>query len=114
MVGGDSISCYTPENGPHEKHNEIIFPPANVCRLKYTANGSFLYAACEGGKVKRFRRYPNDHKYIGDAITHKMDVFDLDISPYDEFLVTASKDRTVGVLNLGAPNRGWSSYYELT
>ncbi|XP_074596164.1 uncharacterized protein LOC141851323 [Brevipalpus obovatus] len=115
LIGGDSMSCYTPENGPHEKHSKLYSTnPSLMWKLKYTTNGCFLYAACEGGKVKRYRRYPNEHKYIGDVIMHKADVYDLDISPYDEYLVTASKDCTVGVLNLGAPNRGWSSYFELT
>lgn len=29
-------------------------------------------------------------------------------------LITASKDRSVGVLRLGAPNHGWTEYSELT
>lgn len=29
-------------------------------------------------------------------------------------LVTASKDKTVGILKLGAPNHGWTEYSELT
>lgn len=31
-----------------------------------------------------------------------------------EVLITASKDRSVGILRLGAPNHGWTEYSELT
>lgn len=115
VIGGDTISSYTPENSANEKHKKFNYINHYlIWKLKYTSNGSLLYSACAGGKVKRFRRMQNDHEYLGDVICHKADVYDMDISPYNEFLVTASKDHTVGILHLGPPNHGDSSYYELT
>lgn len=73
-----------------------------------------LYSGCEDGVLRRYRRYPDHHRYINNVLTHKGDIQDMDISPYDEYLVTASKDRSVGVLRLGAPNHGFTEYSELT
>ena len=115
IVGGESVSSYAPENGISENPAKLLHIDDQIIwSLKYTSNGSLLYAGCEGGKVKRLRRYPNDHKFLDDVIFHKSDVYDLDISLYDEFLVTASKDKSVGILNLGSPSHGWTGYFELT
>jgi len=115
MIGGEAVSSYAPENGIAENLSKLSHIDDQIIwSLKYTSNGSLLYAGCEGGKVKRLRRYPNDHKLLDVVMVHKSDVYDLDISMYDEFLVTASKDKTVGVLNLGSPSHGWTGYFELT
>jgi hypothetical protein len=112
MIGGDFISGYKPECGLVERQKEMPHNP--IWKLRYTSNGSLLYAACDGGKIRRYRRYPRHHQYVGDVFSHKADVYDMDISPYDEFLVTASRDKLVGVLCLGPPNHGWTGCYELT
>lgn len=115
MIGGESLSNYFPESGIIEKQDCKEKPSNQIWKLKYTSNGSTLYAAYDGGKVKRFRRYPDGgHKFIGDLFSHKSDVYDMDISPYDEYIVTASKDKKVGILCLGPPNHGWTGYCELT
>ncbi|KAK2148683.1 hypothetical protein LSH36_487g02021 [Paralvinella palmiformis] len=80
----------------------------------YTSNGSLLYSACDNGAVHRYRRWPDHHGYLGEVLHHKSEVADMDISPYDEYLVTASKDRSVGIMKLGEPNHGPSEYSELT
>lgn len=112
MSGGDMISAYMPETETHEVLKENKDMP--VWKLRYTSHGSLLYSACEGGVLRRYRRYPDHHEYLGEVLRHKGDIQDFDISPYDEFLITASKDRSVGVLRLGAPNHGWTEYSELT
>lgn len=112
MAGGDFISAYVPDSGIQEhlkEHRETA-----VWKLRYTSNGGLLYSVCDGGVVRRYRRYPDHHRYLGEVYRHKGDVQDMDISPYDEYLVTASKDRTVGLLQLGSPNHGWTIYSDLT
>ncbi|KAH9403819.1 hypothetical protein TYRP_015011 [Tyrophagus putrescentiae] len=89
--------------------------PTFIWRLKYSRSGAFLYAAGDGGSVRRYRQLPGQElRNLGDLFKHRGDVLDMDISPYDEYLVTASKDKTVGLLCLGAPNHGWTEYYELS
>ncbi|KAL7291518.1 guanine nucleotide-binding protein subunit beta-like protein A [Trichogramma pretiosum] len=112
MSGGDVVSAYVPETGIQEVLKEHKDSP--VWKLRYTSNGSTLYTVCDGGVLRRYRRYPDRHEYLGEVYHHKGDIQDLDISPYDEYIVTASKDRTVGVLLLGPPNHGFTEYTELT
>lgn len=112
MSGGDMVSAYVPDVGVQEHLKEQKEQP--IWKLRYTSNGSTLYSGCEDGVLRRYRRYPDHHHYLGTVYTHKGDIQDLDISPYDEYLVTASKDRSVGVLRLGAPNHGFTEYSELT
>ncbi|XP_054165732.1 uncharacterized protein LOC128963253 [Oppia nitens] len=114
MVGGASISSYVPESGIQERQCLPDFGKQQIWKLRYSSNGSLLYAAGDGGVIRRYRRYPNYHKCLGELFRHKGDVQDMDISPYDEFLVTASKDKTVGLICLGAPNHGWTQYCELS
>ena len=114
VIGGEYMSGYKPDQGIREKQETDMNTSSQIHKLKYTFNGSLLYAACDGGKVKRYRRHADHHQYIGEVVSHKGDVCDLDISPYDEFLVTASKDKSVGVLCLGPPNHGWTGYCQLT
>ncbi|KAK7601790.1 hypothetical protein V9T40_009231 [Parthenolecanium corni] len=112
MCGGKEITAYVPDVGVKETVRNQDESP--VWKLRYTSNGSLLYSACDDGKLRRYRRYPDHHEYLGEVYAHKGDIQDLDISPYDEYLVTASKDKTVGILKLGAPNHGWTEYSELT
>ncbi|XP_064632737.1 uncharacterized protein LOC135491033 [Lineus longissimus] len=112
MLGGKHSSAYVPEAGVQEELKENGDSP--IWKLRYTSNGSLLYSACDGGVIRRYRRWPDHHEYLGDLFKHKGDVEDMDISPFDEYLVTASKDRSVGVLRLGSPNHGISEYGELT
>lgn len=42
---------------------------------------------CDGGVVRRYRRYPDHHEYLGEVYRHKGDIQDLDISPYDECIL---------------------------
>ncbi|KAG8242415.1 hypothetical protein J6590_066918 [Homalodisca vitripennis] len=106
------VSSYVPDSGIQEHLKEHKDMP--IWKLKYTSQGSLLYSACDGGVLRRYRRYPDHHQYLGEVYKHKGDIQDLDISPYDEYLITASKDRSVGVLRLGAPSHGWTEYSELT
>ncbi|XP_075236800.1 uncharacterized protein LOC142333473 [Lycorma delicatula] len=112
MNGGDMVSAYVPESGIQETLKENKDMP--IWKLRYTSHGSLLYSACEGGVLRRYRRYPDHHEYLGEVLRHKGDIQDIDISSYDEYLITASKDKSVGVLRLGAPNHGWTEYSELT
>ncbi|XP_074645696.1 uncharacterized protein LOC141901984 [Tubulanus polymorphus] len=112
MMGGSYACAYLPDSGIQEKLKENGDMP--LWKIRYTSNGSMLYTACDRGVIRRYRRWPDYHEYLGDVYTHKADVEDMDISPYDEYLVTASKDRSVGVMRLGSPNHGVSEYGELT
>lgn len=112
LLGGDSISSYVPNVGVQEKLNEHREAP--IWKLRYTSNGSQLYTVCDNGVVRRYRRYPDRHDYLGEVFCHRGDIQDMDISPYDEYIITASKDRSVGILCLGAPNHGSTEYSELT
>jgi hypothetical protein len=40
-------------------------------------------------------------KFVKKLIEHYKDIEDCDISINDEYLITASKDRSVGLVNLG-------------
>ncbi|XP_071444368.1 uncharacterized protein [Hetaerina americana] len=112
MSGGDMISAYVPDTGIQEHLKEHKDMP--IWKLRYTSNGSLLYSVCEDGVLRRYRRYPDRHEYLGEVYAHRGDIQDLDISPYDEYVITASRDRSVGVLRLGPPNHGWTEYSELT
>jgi WD40 repeat protein len=112
MFGGETASAYVPDSGIQEHLKESNEIP--IWKLRYTASGSVLYTACDQGVIRRYRRWPDHHGYLGEVFRHKGDVQDMDISPYDEYLVTASKDRSVGVIRLGGPNHGSSEYGELT
>jgi hypothetical protein len=118
----------TPTNRSHNTSclscsSSVTFPilqnssraPRHFTRLKYTSSGGILYAATNTGIVKRFRRYPDgEHVFLGDVMEHEGPVYDMDVSPYDEYVVTASKDKHVGLLCLGSPNHGCTGRFELT
>ncbi|XP_077496081.1 uncharacterized protein LOC144106982 isoform X2 [Amblyomma americanum] len=111
LVGGATVSGYVPDLGVQEKLCE--HGDNSVWKLRYTSNGSLLYTACSGGIVRRYRRYPDHHKFLGEVLWHEANIQDMDLSPYDDFLITASKDRSVGVLQLGPPSHGWTEYCEV-
>ncbi|XP_071784135.1 uncharacterized protein [Asterias amurensis] len=112
MLGGGEVCAYLPHAGVQETLKQS--GEDAIWKLKYTSNGSMLYTACEKGVIRRYRRYPDRHEYLGEVFRHKADVQDMDISPYDEYLVTASKDRSVGIIKLGLPNHGCTEYGEFT
>lgn len=85
MSGGDKITSYVPNLGIQESFCENRDKP--IWKVRYTSNGSFLYSVCEGGVVRKYRRYPDRHEYLGAVYTHKGDIQDLDISPYDECIL---------------------------
>src|SRR5699024_6472732 len=59
--------------------------PQYIWRLKYSQSGAFLYAAGDGGSVRRYRQYPGQElRSLGDLYKHRGDVIDMDISPFDE------------------------------
>src|SRR5699024_4786805 len=59
--------------------------PAQIWRLRYSRNGALLYAAGDGGAVRRYRQYPGQQlKCLGELFWHRGDVVDMDISPFDE------------------------------
>ncbi|KAK2186169.1 hypothetical protein NP493_212g06000 [Ridgeia piscesae] len=111
-LGGSTVASYAPDTGLRETLTEN--KSAAILKLRYSTHGSILYTVCECGVLRRYRRWPDRHVYLNDALHHKSDIEDFDISPYDEYLVTASKDRTIGVVHLGGPNHGTSEYSELT
>ncbi|CAB3368969.1 uncharacterized protein LOC135934438 [Cloeon dipterum] len=112
MTGGDIVSTYLPDFGVREKLKDNRETP--IWKLRYTSNGGLLYSVGDDGVLRRYRRFPNHHKYLGPVFKHRQDAQDLDISQYDEYLVTGSKDRSVGILRLGAPSHGCTEYYEVT
>ncbi|XP_051167339.1 uncharacterized protein LOC127285391 [Leptopilina boulardi] len=112
MSGGDLVSAYVPDTGIQEHLKEQKDSP--IWKMRYTSNGSTLFSVCDGGILRRYRRYPDHHEYLGEVYRHKGDIQDVDVSPYDEYIVTASKDQSVGVLLLGPPNHGFTEYTELT
>src|SRR5690606_17693017 len=67
-------------------------------KMKYSSSGGLLYAAVSNNQVLKYRRHPNGHRLVGGVLTHRAEINDMDISPFDEYLVTASRDRTVGIL----------------
>ncbi|XP_014678643.1 PREDICTED: uncharacterized protein LOC106818447 [Priapulus caudatus] len=72
MLGGDVVSAYVPDVGvkkPLRTHGETF-----IWKLRYTSNGSTLYTACDKGVVRRYRRYPDHHEYLGDVYTHRNDI----------------------------------------
>lgn len=112
MFGGTEVLGYIPDVGIQESLREHGSSVVN--KIRYTSNGSTLYTACGKGIVRRYRRYPTNHVYMGEVFRHRSSVTDMDISPYDEYLVTTSSDRTVGCMKLGSPNHGMTEYFELT
>lgn len=85
MCGGEKVTSYVPGLGIQENFCENGDNP--IWKVKYTSNGSFLYSACAGGIVRKYRRYPRRHDYLGIVFTHKADIQDLDISPNDECIL---------------------------
>ncbi|CAB0041761.1 unnamed protein product, partial [Trichogramma brassicae] len=69
MSGGDVVSAYVPETGIQEVLKEHKDSP--VWKLRYTSNGSTLYTVCDGGVLRRYRRYPDRHEYLGEVYHHK-------------------------------------------
>lgn len=115
MVGGEALTEYSPSPARGIKSRLMRHPhrASNINKLKYTSNGHFLYAISSDGNVTRFRRRGREHELLGRVYTHNDEILDMDISPNDEYIVTASRDGTVGLLCLGAPSYGWTGFMEL-
>lgn len=113
MIGGDCLSRYRPAS--HDSYRLHTYAPNEkpIHKLKYTSNGHLLYAISSGGQVRRYRRIGNEHLLLGEVYSHNDEVLDMDISPNDEYIVTASRDGHVGLLCLGAPSFGWTGYMQL-
>ncbi|RMX52814.1 hypothetical protein pdam_00012212, partial [Pocillopora damicornis] len=111
MFGGELLTSFVPEVGVQERMREHGKDP--LWKIKYTSNGSTLFTACDGGVIRKYRRFPDHHEFVEDLFCHSDDVEDIDISPYDEYLVTASKDHSVGVFKLGPPSHGVTEYGEI-
>lgn len=114
MIGGDSLSAYLPGNGS-EPPRLLNYGPNErpIHKFKYTSNGHLLYAISSGGQVRRYRRLGSRHHLLGEVYSHNDEIIDMDISPNDEYLVTASKDGSVGLLCLGAPSYGWTGFVQI-
>lgn len=115
MVGGDSLTEYSPApaRGLKSRLTTLGLNEKPIYKLKYTSNGHLLYAISSGGEVSRYRRLGKDHRLLGRVYSHYDEVLDMDISPNDEFIVTASRDGNVGLLCLGAPSFGWTGFMEV-
>lgn len=114
MIGGDNLTCYMPAN-LHQEPRLFTYGKNEkpIQKLKYTSNGHLLYAISSRGQVKRYRRMGTKHQFLGQVYSHNDEIIDMDISPNDEYIVTASRDGQVGLLCLGAPSYGWTGYMEL-
>lgn len=117
MIGGDCLSRYMPRpSGQDYARGNGLFtyaPNEPIHKLKYSSNGHLLYASSSGGQVRRYRRIGSEHVLLGQVYSHDDEVLDMDISPNDEYIVTASRNGHVGLLCLGAPSFGWTGYMEL-
>lgn len=113
VVGGHGLSEYIYNLHP-DQESEIHTQRSgfSIVKLKYTSNGYLLYAISSGGQVRRYRRLENDHELLGVVYSHDDEILDMDISPNDEYIVTASRDGSVGLMCLGAPSYGWTGYME--
>lgn len=109
---GEGLVCWCVGERPWKWETQKV-NPGRVSRMRYTLSGGLLYTA-QGKTVQRYRRYPDQHHLVGQVFTHAGSIIDLDISPYNEYLITASKDSNVGLLHLGAPNHGWTQRCEFT
>lgn len=110
LIGGDNLYGYTPGSG-HERLNFGHFDKP-IQRMKFTSNGHFLYIAT-GEKVQRWQRIDRELRFLNEVYSHKDDIVDMDISQTDEYIITASKDGTVGLVYLGEPSHGWTAHMEL-
>lgn len=64
------------------------------CIIKLLSLSVFFIDACLVRNIKlilnhsfRYRRYPDHHKYLGEVYSHKGDIQDMDLSPYDECIL---------------------------
>lgn len=116
MVGGDSLTEYSPRPPMSGMKSRLTnHGPADrpIYKLKYTSNGHLLYAITSGGLIRRYRRVGKEHKLLGTVYEHNDEVIDMDISQNDEYIITAARDGTVGLLCLGAPSYGWTGFMEI-
>lgn len=115
MIGGDNLSGYIPGNGKMFEPRLLNYGANEkpIHKLKYTSNGHLLYAIASGGQVKRYRRIGSKLNLLGEVYSHNDEIIDMDISPNDEYIITASKDGRVGLLCLGTPSHGWTGFMQI-
>lgn len=119
VIGGNDLIEYLPPMKGRRGEitaNRANCPPyynESFYKLKYTSSGHLLYSVSNGGRVTRYQRCSTFHDMLGVVYTHEEEILDMDISANDEYIVTASRNGTVGLLCLGAPSFGWTGYMEL-
>lgn len=111
MIGGDGLSGYMAELESKVINFGLYEKP--IQKLKYTSNGHFLYTASSDGQVYKFRRLDGELQFLSEVYSHRDEIVDMDISTTDEFIVTASRDGTVGLMCLGVPSYGWTGFMQL-
>ncbi|XP_037784004.1 uncharacterized protein LOC119580129 [Penaeus monodon] len=109
---GEGLVCWCVGERPWKWESKQV-SPSRVSRMKYTHSGGLLYSA-QGRSVNRYRRYPESHQCVGEVYAHTAPILDLDLSPYNEYLISAGQDSKIGLLRLGSPNHGWTQYCEFT
>ena len=113
MLGTTGISFHTRDLNAHE-----IMPRAAppVWRMRYTASGNHLFAGLDSGRVCRFERAASgEHTPAGQLLVHEnADIEDIDISITNDYLVTASRDHTVGVVRIGEPRWGSAGTWQMS
>ena len=83
-LANDFFGCVT------ELASAEDFDTGSLCIVlycRYSTHGSILYTVCECGVLRRYRRWPDRHVYLNDALHHKSEIEDFDISPYDECIL---------------------------
>lgn len=112
MIGGDDLYGYMP--GPDLEMLRCCFRTfeKSINKMKFTSNGHFLFVA-SGERVERYRRIDRELQFINEVYCHRSDIVDMDISHKDEYLITASRDGTVGLMCLGVPSHGWTGFMQL-
>jgi len=114
LIGGDGLTGYVAPTADQEQNLlSYSLKEGTINKLKYTSNGHMLYAISTGGQVSRYRRVGDDHCYLGEVYSHNDEIIDMDLSPIDEYIVTASRSGHVGLLCLGAPSRGWTGFMQV-
>lgn len=109
---GEGLVCWCVGERPWKWESQPV-SPNRVTRMRYSHSGGLLYTA-QGKMITRYRRYPDRHQNVGQVYSHNAPIMDLDISPYNEYLVSAGHDHSIGLLRLGSPSHGWTQYCEFT
>jgi len=120
--GGNHISSFSSMPLLNDQSSQTFFEcdtikendSSPIWKIRYNSTGGICFSSDDSGIIRKYRRINNRLQYLGVVYQHKGDVQDIDISPYDEYLISGSKDKTVGLITIGSPNHGTSEYYEFT